>query len=139
MRDNSSLLLFHCVCPPGFSGEDCSKVATTTKSISVAVNATTTKGSPVALGASHSKSNNDIPPWAWIIFATGVIVVIAIIAAAIILRGRKPSSNPHFTASGANSYSMDGSGGDVLAFENPIADHETDSAALATSAVEENA
>ena len=131
MRDNSSLLLFHCVCPPGFSGEDCSKVATT--------NATTTKASPVALGASHSKSNNDIPPWAWIIFATGVIVVIAIIAAAIILRGRKRSSNPHFTASGANSYSMDGSGGDVVAFENPIADHETDSAALATSAVEENA
>lgn len=66
----------------------------------------------------------------------GLAIIIAIIGAAIIIRGKKygykldkdtPSAVP--TA----SYHVNGSGGDVVAFDNPIVDYDTDSAMVIIS------
>ena len=118
---NTNHSLFHCICPHGYSGLDCREVGN------------------IAL-KSHASSDSGVPPWAWIVFVTGLVIVIAIVGAAIILRGRKHSYNVSKSSTYAEptaSYHVDGSGGDIVAFDNPAAEYTNDTVILATSTAEE--
>jgi hypothetical protein len=76
-----------------------------------------------------------VAPWAWILLAIVLIIAIAIIGAALILRGKKHSykmSNGSTIATTA-SYHVDGSGGATVAFDNPAAIYDKDDLPLTTA------
>jgi hypothetical protein len=112
-RKTSGGSLFHCICPDGFSGWDCRDVD---------------------IGSAKSKDSS-VAPWAWILLAIVLIIAIAIIGAALILRGKKHSykmSNGSTIATTA-SYHVDGSGGATVAFDNPAAIYDKDDLPLTTA------
>ena len=109
--------VYQCHCPRGFIGHSCE----------VDANA-------VVQAQSGSKESR-VPAWAWVIFVTGLIIAIAVVTTAVLYYRKKHNYNVSKQSSGVPSaaYHTNGSGGDTVAFDNPIADYDTDSARVIIS------